>query len=85
LSDLINDFSDMVKLKTTSEDEGKIMEDVLNSLGVNDNDAPLGDAGGMLSKEKQFRQAMYDEYIKPRSVALNAMKKGIMLHGTHGS
>ena len=44
-------------------------------------DAPLDDASGTLSKEKLFRQVMYDEYIKLRSVALNTMKEGIRLRG----
>ena len=82
LSDLINDFYEMVKPKTRSNDHDVIMEYVLTSFCMNDEgDAPLDDASGTLSKEKLFRQVMYDEYIKLRSVALNTMKEGIRLRG----
>jgi hypothetical protein len=73
----------MMKLKTESDDKGKIMDDVLTLLCVNDDDAPtLGDKSSTLSKEEHFRQAVNDEYIKPRTVALNAMKEGMTLRGT---
>jgi hypothetical protein len=82
LPDLINDFYDMVKPKTTSTDQGKIMDYFLTSLGMNNDDAQLDDASGILTKEDRFRKEMYKEYIEPRSVALDAMKEGIRLYGT---
>ena len=75
LSDLINDSFDMFNPNTKFVDQGETMDFVLSALCENDDDATL-------SKEQKFRQAIHDTYIKPRSVALTAMKEGIQLYGT---
>ncbi len=93
LSDLVNNYTEMMKLENSSADYDKRIDDIFEAFAFTDEQPLENNADGLLvgaqaqvtdgmpPKEQRFREFINDEYFKPRRIALDAMKQGIRLQG----
>ena len=89
LSDLVNNYTEMMKLKNSSADHDENIDTIFRAYAISDEQTLDKNADGLLAqvtddmppKERMFREFINNEYFKPRRIALDAMKQGIRLQG----